>query len=168
MLKTLKNRQVLDLAEGLARIEKKELKNSTAIFNYAVLLNQDIVSGKGQAIIKMSNVSEDYIEFENKKEELIKGYAEKDENENIIYTDENQNWAKIKEGCEEELKQALNKFVEENKSVIEKREKDIEDFKKVLDEEVELDIYEIDIKDIPDEIGRDLQLMRFIMTMIKR
>lgn len=168
MLKTLKNRQVLDLAEGLARIEKKELKNSSAIFNYAVLLNQDVVSGKGQAIIAMSNLSEDYIEFEKKKEELIKSYAEKDESGKIIYTDDEQSWAKIKEGCEEELTQKLNNFIEENKAVIEQREKDIEDFKNVLNDEVELDIYEIDLKDIPDEVGKDLQLMRFIMTMIKR
>ena len=168
MLMTLKNRQVLDLAEGIVRIDKMSIENSSAIFNYTLIMNEDAVRTKAEAIIGMQVPSKDYMKYEEDRISIVDKYSDKDEDDKVITVDSNPNWVKVADDKTSDFNLEISKLAKTYKDTLDKRNKDLEDFKNVLDDEVEMDIEIVKLADIPAEVGRDRQLMRFIMTMIKK
>ena len=167
MLMTLKNRQILDLAEGIVRIDQLKLEEVSAIFNYALTLNEEKVKAKAEAIIEMQIRSPKYLEYEQEEHNIVNQFSDKDDDGNTITVGDG-NIIKIDDTKKDDFNSAMVDLYNKHKETIQKRSKDLDDFKDVLDDEFELDIETIRLEDLPVEVSRDRQLMRFIITMIQK
>jgi len=163
MLKTLKNSQILDLAEAFMRIGKMNIV-STKKFSYAVVLNDDAIRSNVKAITNIANPSESYVEYEQKRNEIIAKYADFDADGKILLVDNR--WVVFKDGMKDTASNELNILNAEYSEIIEKRNADIDEYNELLDSEVQLNIQMVDIEHIPDEIGEDIFLMKMLMSMI--
>ena len=163
MLKTLKNYQIMDLAEAFMRIGKMGIV-STKKFSYALVLNDDRIQSNVKAITEIARPSEFYIEYEQKRQEIISKYADSDADGNIILADNR--WVVFKEGTKETAMDEMSTLNEEYKDILESRNKDIDEYNELLDSDVELNIHMVDLDDVPEEVGKDLFLMKLLMHMI--
>jgi len=163
MLKTLKNYQIMDLAEAFMRIGKMNIV-STKKFSYALVLNDDRIQSNVKAITEIARPSEFYIEYEQKRQEIISKYADSDADGNIILADNR--WVVFKEGTKETAMDEMSTLNEEYKDILESRNKDIDEYNELLDSDVELNIHMVDLDDVPEEVGKDLFLMKLLMHMI--
>jgi len=163
MLKTLKNYQIMDLAEAFKRIAKMNIV-STKKFSYALILNDEVIQSNVKAITTIASPSESYLEYETKRHEIISKYAEVDGDGNIILNDNR--WVTFKEGTTELATDEVKLLNEEYADVIELRNADIDQYNELLDSDVQLNIQMVDIDDVPDEVGKDLFLTKLLMTMI--
>ena len=93
-----------------------DIKNTSAIFNYALILNGDVVKTKAEAIIGMSKPSDEYLKFEDERKAIIDNYSEKDENGNIVFTSDN--WAKIQEDKKDEASAKIAELTEKYQDVL--------------------------------------------------
>jgi Skp family chaperone for outer membrane proteins len=143
-MKITKN-EILDL--------EKSLNNVSALkgvkFAYAVARNLNIIKGEVEAIRKSFQPSEEIIEFERERVELNEKYAEKDkdgkplvENNKYKGLEGNKEWKKKSE--------ELNKKYEK---VIKEYQKQQEEYIKSLEEEIDIELYRISLKDVPDDIS---------------
>jgi hypothetical protein len=163
MLKKLKNSDILDLAEGLYRINDGSFE-STKRFSYAVILNSGVLENIAKAVLEISKPSDSYAEYEHKREELVSEYAVRDENGDVLLREGR--YVKIDVDRREELESKIKELDEEYFDVLDIREKDLKEFEEVLNDEVELDIKTVSIDDVPDSVGKDLKLMKMIMKMV--
>lgn len=163
MLKKLKNYQVLDLMEAFTRIGKMQVESNKK-FSYALILNDDVLKSQVEAVMKIAEPSPEYAEFENERTKIIEKYAELDGDGKVVLKD-NQ-WVVFKEESKEEAIEALNKLNDENKDILDKRNKDIEEYNEILDTEVEVNITTVSIDDVPEKIGEDMFLLKLLMPMI--
>jgi len=166
MLKKLKNSQILDLVEGISRINNMDLGDDVSKkFNYALILNDNNNRPIAKAVIEVSNPSETYAEYEKKREELILDYCIIDDDGNPVLTDDK--WIKLNPDTRDEFNDKLEILNNEYKDVLAQREKDLQDFNSILNTEVEVDIITVPIDDVPDIVGKDMTLMRLIINMIE-
>ena len=163
MLKTLKNYQILDLVEGFMRIGKMVIESNKK-FSYALILNDERIQSNAKAIMGIAKPSESYAEYEEKRQAIISKYADIDADGNIILNDNR--WVVFKEGIKEQVLEELGTLNEEYLDIIDKRNKDIEEYNDLLDADVELNIHMVDIDDVPEEVGKDVFLMKLLMPMI--
>jgi len=163
MLKTLKNYQIMDLAEAFMRIGKLNIV-STKKFSYALVLNDERIQSNVKAITEIAKPSEAYAEYEKKRHEIIVKYADVDGDGNIILNDNR--WVVFKDGMADTAKEEFASLNEEYKDILDQRAKDIEEYNELLDSDVELNIHMVDLDDVPDSVGEDLFLMKLLMHMI--
>ena len=83
MLKSLKNYQVLDLVEAFTKIGEQRIKSNKK-FSYALILNDEEIKPFVKAIQTVAAPGENYVEYEQKRSEIIKEYAKVDGDGNII------------------------------------------------------------------------------------
>jgi hypothetical protein len=102
-------------------------------------------------ILKISTPKYDYVEYENLREDIIKKYAEKDENNDFIFTDD---YIKIDNKYKENVENEFKILDEQYKDVIEIRKKDLLDYKELLNSEIDINIEQIDFKYFPDNISK--------------
>ena len=163
MLKTLKNYQIMDLAEAFMRIGKMNIV-STKKFSYALVLNDERIQSNVKAITEIARPSESYAKYEQKRHGIISKYADVDGDGNIILNDNR--WIVFKDGTKETAVDELSSLNEEYKDILDARNKDIEEYNELLDSDVELNIHMVDLDDVPEEVGKDLFLMKLLMHMI--
>ena len=169
MLKKLKNSQILDLVEGISivnrMVENPDTKfESTKKFSYAIIMNDANHRSRAEAIIKVSQPSETYIEYEKKREELVNEYSIKDSDGKPVLID--QRWVRIDKDRREELDEKIKLLDQEYSDVLDKRNKDLEDFNSILEEEHDVDIITVSLDDIPDTVANDISLMKRFIHMI--
>ena len=164
MLKTLKNYQIMDLAEAFMRIGKIENLVSTKKFSYALVLNDERIQSNVKAITSIAKPSESYIEFEQKRQEIISKYADTDSDGNIILNDNR--WVVFKPENREAAVEEIKSLTKEYSDVIELRNKDIDEYNELLDADVELNIHMVSLDDVPEEVGKDIFLMKLLVHMI--
>jgi len=93
--------------------------------------------------------NKDFLEFESKREDIIKKYAQTDENGNLI-TDENQNYVFDSDEQREKGQSELDVLREQYKDALKAREKEIEIYNEILTTEVEVDIIQCKFEALPD------------------
>ena len=140
-------------------------KLSGVRFSYAVSKNVDILKPEIDALIKSVEPSEQYQEYEEKRVEIAKSHAKKNkEGKELvnIREDGNQEYQiKDQKAFEKELK----KLQAEHKDAIDGREKQYEEYNKMLEESVDVNLHTIKLNDIPEDITT--AQMHSILPMIQ-
>lgn len=163
MLKKLKNYQIMDLAEGFMRIAKMNIKSNKK-FSYAIILNDERIQPNVKAVINIAKPSDEYKEYEDKRNEIISKYADVDGDGNIILKDNR--WVIFKESEKDLAVKELSNLNDEYVDVIDKRNEDIKEYNDLIESEEEINIHMVKLDDIPSEIGEDLFLMKLLVPMI--
>jgi len=163
MLKKLKNYQILDLVEAFTKIGERQIVSNKR-FSHALILNDEAIKPFVKAMHTIATPGENYIEFEQKRNEIIKEYAKVDGDGNIVLNE--QRGVVFQDGKDGEAKDALKALNEENKDILEERDEDIKEYNELLMDDVEVAIKEVDLDDIPDAIGEDIFLMKLLIHMI--
>lgn len=163
MLKTLKNYEVLDLVEAFNVIGRMGIESNKK-FSYAIILNDEAIKSRVKAITEIAKPSEDYIEYETKRNDIIREYGSKDANGNIILTDDR--WVNFDDDVKEKAISLINDLNKEYSTVIDKRNNDIDDYNAILEEEHEYDITMVSLDDVPDDVGKDVMLLKMLMYMV--
>lgn len=164
MLKTLKNYQILDLVEAFTKIAETKIKSNKR-FSYALVLNDEAIKPFVKAIQEIAAPSESYIEYEQKRNEIIAEYAKVDGDDKIITNQ--QGGVVFKDGMFDEAKAKLEALNEEHAEILEERTQDIKDYNELLMKDVEINIEEVSLDDVPDAVGEDVFLTKLLVTMIK-
>ena len=117
-------------------------------FAYAVNRNIKQLQTEIDAVQKAIEPTSEFSAFEKERVKVAEEYAEKDgkgkpkvENGQYVFGD------KL-----DEYQKRYDKLIEEHKPAVDAREKQIEDVNKLLDEEVEVNLYKIPLASVPEGI----------------
>lgn len=129
-------------------------------FAYAVLKNKQLIDIKLMEVDFIKNVSPEVIEYEEKRVKVCEQYTLKDDNdlpiiENDLY----------KIGEQDEFKKKMDELLEEYKTPIIERQKQIEIFNNKMNEIVDIQFIKINKIDIPLELktARELEEISFMI-----
>ena len=123
------------------------LGNATgAKFSYAVTRNLNALKGEVDAIQSALNPTEKFTEYDNKRVALAKEHSKKDEQGKPLI--EGNQYV-----VEDTFDVAFEALKEEYKEEIDARQKQIEDYQALLDEEIEVDIFVLSQENLPDTIS---------------
>jgi hypothetical protein len=114
-------------------------------FGYAVAKNKILLNNEIEIIKGISPKQPE--EYETKRTAVIKQYAIKDENEQIIWENEQHGIPKFEDYAK--LEQEITSLNLEYKDVLESFNKKINDFEKLLEEDYELPLHTVDIEYAP-------------------
>lgn len=121
-------------------------------FSYAISKNLNLLKPEIEAIEKTLELPEKFKEFDQARVALAERYAEKDEKGEAKKE-------KSENGSEQFVMEDTKKFdkefevlKKEYKEVIELREKQIEEYTKLLTEESEVILHKVKLDDVPSEI----------------
>lgn len=120
---------------------------------YLILNNKKLIPviQEIQEISKLSIPSEEYMNLQKLELEIVNKYVDKDENGKSVSVGEN--GFKIREDSIEVYKTEKEKFLEDNKSIIDEFEALKENVEKLINEEIEVDFILIPFSCIPEEIN---------------
>jgi len=163
MLKTLKNYQILDLVEAFTRIGEMKF-SSTKKFSYALILNDEAIKPYVKAMKEIATPGESYIEYEEKRNAIIREHAKTDVDGNIVLNDNR--GVVFKDGEDTIAIDKINALGKEYSDILEERNKDIEEYNELLMNDVEVKLECISLDDVPDAIGEDILLMKLLIHMI--
>ncbi len=163
MLKTLKNYQIMDLMEAFTKIAENKIKSNKK-FSYAVILNDETLQPKIKALQGIAKPSESYMEYEQKRNELIVSYAKTDVAGDIIVDDRGS--VTFKEGTEADVDAEFIALNEEYSDILDERNADITEYNEILAKDSDVEIETISFDDIPDEVGEDIFLMKMLISMV--
>jgi len=129
-------------------------------FAYAVLKNKQLIDIKLMEVDFIKNVSPEVIEYEEKRVKICEEYALKDDNglpiiENDLY----------KIGEQDEFKKKMDELLEQYRSPVIERQKQIEVFNNKMNEIVDIQFIKIKKEDIPPELktARELEEIVFML-----
>lgn len=137
-----------ELAELWKLIEHHRQIKYTVKVSYFMAKNRKRIQPEIEALEEAIEPTEAFKQYDKARSNLAKFYADKDTNDRPII--QNSNYV---------IKAQLNEFNTElevlkttHKDTITKRKQQIEDYNKLLDEEVEFDGYSINLEELPKEI----------------
>lgn len=118
------------------------------IFGYAVNKNISIIKPEIEALQKVATPAKEFLEFDQKRIDIVKKYAKKDDKGDFIVKDNQYDVGENRELVEQEV-EALK---EENRVVIDARDKQINEYNTLLEEEVKVDLYKVKLESVPKDI----------------
>lgn len=131
-----------ELASFVAELKKLNLTGKVA---YAIAKNRRLVETELEVFKNMLEEHDDFKAYDKERLELIANYTVKDANGKPVIEG---NQFKIED--EVAWEKALKPLQEKYKDAIEKRDKQIEDYNKLMGEESKLTLYTIKEEDIPE------------------
>lgn len=139
----MKNKDIIRLHNGLQQV--KDLPGVS--FAYAVAKNTRIIANDIESLQKALEPSKEFSEYEEKRLDLAKKYAKKDEKgepltENNMFVMEN--FA--------EFNEQFKALQDLNKDVLDARKKQEEEYLELVEKDVSLELYKIDREDVPKDI----------------
>lgn len=156
----IKRQDLVELQRGLVEAESL----SGAKFTYAVARNLDILKKEMESIQKVYRAGDDFMKYEEERIEIGKKHADKNEDGSpkTIEADGFENFdVKDVKAFEKDLDKLQKKY----KEVIATREKELADFQKFMEEDVEIDLYTVQSENIPDEIN--VRIMAAIFPIVE-
>lgn len=122
-------------------------------FNYAISKNKALLDAEVKSIHSALDMSDEYKAFEEKRIELAKEYAKRDDT-NTPLEERNPQTGQTKFIMKDQqaFDVAFKVLSDENKELVDARKKQIEDFNLFLDKENELSLYKIKLEEIPEDI----------------
>lgn len=147
-------KEVLDFYTGL--INAKGFPG--AKFNYAITRNKKHLEPEIDALKEAYQASEDFLKYEKERIDLCLEMCKKDEDNNPVLIGEGSQQRYDFED-HKEFTDKVKELQKEHEVAIALREKQEEDYYKILEEEVEVDIYKINIDLCPDEAGELLDAL---------
>ena len=138
----MKNREILELNQALSSLNLKGFK-----FSYGVAKNIALLKTEIESLQKTMVASEPFKEYEQARIALAEKYSKKDESGNPIVKGNEYEIAD-----REVFDKELIKLQTTHKVAIEERQKQIDDFNKLLEEEAKVELYKIKLEDVPEDI----------------
>lgn len=145
----LKKSELIEMFQTIESLKEKYNKN----FTYAISFAKRAVKNEAESLIEAIAPSDSYREYEDKRTDLIKKFGAKDEDGKLIT---NNGAIKIDPSLIDECKIAIKNLEDEYSSVLDEREKDFQNFEKVLEETTTIQFEMIDWDIIPDTIEQSL------------
>lgn len=161
MKKTIKitNEMLLKTYEILQKVSGTYNKR----LSYAISLYKHVLTIYVNSLNDIIKPSEEYTEYDNRRYEIIRSYADIDNDGNMII----KNGAiKIRKDMFDLCKKAIDKLDDDHVDIIKKRKSDINEIDIVLRQEIEFDVDCICMDDIPEDI--DQTLMDALLPIINR
>jgi len=148
----------LDLVKLNKTIEKlKHIKDTK--FQYLLLKNKAIIKDEINTISEIAKVSSEFLEYDQKRINLAKKYAKKDESGEVIVEYNNIVLADTASFTKE-----FTKLRKGYKKIMEAEEAKREEVDKILEEDIEFDFVKIDFDILPDELNQeDLENLQVII-----
>lgn len=151
----MKNKELMEVYKALTGMNYAGVK-----FGYFVAKNISIIGSEIDSIQKAIEPYKEYTEYDKERVKLAVKYSKKDENgkpviENNVYQIEDQ----------KAFEEVVNKLREEKKETIEKRNHQIDEYGKLLEEETKITLYKIKEENLPADIKT--QDMRAIFNLIE-
>lgn len=131
-----------------------------ARFTYAIAKNMNSLKEEVQALAKILEQDDEMKAFEEKRIELAKKHAKKDEKTGNPISVKN-NYVLLDEAAFEKEYQQLR---EENKEVVEKYDKQVAEYSELLKEDCDIKLHKVRLEDVPAEVNA--MQMTAIMHMI--
>jgi len=137
-----------ELVELWGLIEQhRKIKNSVK-FSYWLAKNRKRIQPEIESLEEAIESSRRYKEYDTERARIAKFYADKDENGKPII--QNSSYVVIEKL--NEFNSELNILKEKYKDEVEKRDKQIEEYNNLLEEEIEFEGFKIKLEDLPDGI----------------
>jgi len=153
--------ELIRLFDVLERSRSKTFNRKLA---YALSRTKQFWSSEITAFSKFQQPSDEFVEYEKKRMELLEKYGKKDKEGNLVVV---QN-GRVSFGAtrdKEMFDVAMNLLEEEYKDCIDNRNGQIKEVSEMLMDEVEVAVYQIPFEMIPEEV--DFELMEVLTLMIK-
>lgn len=136
----MKKSEIILLYKSIINIFNKNFPG--AKFSYCLKRNIDLLLPEVEAIDKAKLSSPEYMEYEQKRIDLVKNYAQKDENgEPIVKDNEFQ-------GVDFNNPDFVEKYSKLNKEY----EKPLKEINELMDQESDVQLYKLNINDVPNEL----------------
>lgn len=153
-MEKLKKSEIVSLHNGLMAV----LKLTGVVFGFAVNKNLAIIKSEIESLQKALTPSDKFMEYDNKRVEIVKKYAKKDEKgQPVLETDaktQKQNFIiDDLKGLEEEVKP----LKEEYKETISEYENQIKDYNDLLETTSDIELYKVKLGDLPKDITVEQQ-----------
>jgi hypothetical protein len=150
---TFKRKDLVNIEAAIrSLIETKEGKKKLI---FSLVRNKKALEPEVTAIKEAFNTENDgYKKYLEELREVYNQYGAKDEEGNVKLT---QTGFVMEEGVDrEEVTEKISILEETHKEALESRSKEMEDYQKLLEEEVELELFPIDYESLPDEINPEV------------
>lgn len=150
VLKKITRKELLELNNSL----KKVTHIPGVKFAYIIAKNIHSIEGEIRSIVKTDEAGPEYQEFENERIQLASEHSKKQDNgrpETIMINGVEEFNIKNVPAFEKEYNKLKEKYAE----VIVKREEQLKEINKFLEEEIEVELYTIKIEDVPSSINGD-------------
>ena len=145
----LKRREALELVAALDAVS-----NLSGIkFAYAMAKNVKLIASEVEDMQAGLKPSKRYQEYDNKRVEICKEHSKKDDNGKPVMMPlgrGQQGFAGLEDNPEFEV--AVEALREEYKSELDEREQLVAEYETALDEDIELDVYTVNLSDVPEDI----------------
>jgi len=141
----MKRRTVLNLWQAISKLEG--LKHDVR-FSYFLAKNKVILKPEIEAFEEAQQPQEAYIQFETKRVELAQTFADKDANGSPKVHNGQFVIFDKRDEFDAEIKKLKTKF----KTAIDARNKQLEEYAKMLNEPIELQLSKIKFKQLPPQI----------------
>ena len=157
-MKEMTNQEASDLFLALNKGAFAGLKG--AKFNYALVRTKDILKRELALLEESFKEKEKFIEYEAKRIETAKELCDKDEKGEPIIE---QNRFKLSEENDGKFKAKLEELQSEYKDALEERTQQMENFNKMLKENVSFEVHKINLNDIPEEVTQEQMEILYLM-----
>jgi hypothetical protein len=158
----MKRKKILAMQQAFSQLEKGQ---HSFKFSYFIARNNKLVKEEVEIWQKMILPAGKFKEYEDKRMDMIKKFAEKQSNG--IYKIENGEYIIVPEK-QKDFDKEIEKLKKRYKKALDEREKQMKDFDDSLENlDVDLKFSTIDIKDMPEEIT-PLQVEAFIELIVEK
>jgi len=144
----LKRFEIVDVCDVIDKMTGDYNK----IFSYHISKIRKVLANEYELIVETGKPSKEYANYELERRRIINNNCVKDENNKLV---EESGKFKIIKGNEEIVKTALRDLYNKNQDLITKREEEIKEFIKFLDEEIEVSIDQIPFSCLPELISKE-------------
>jgi len=149
----MKNHELLRLQEGINNVSNiKGVK-----FAYALMKNKKLIDAEIKCLQKGIEPAKEYQEFNQKRIDLCKSHATKDDKNEPVIIDKN-----YVIGNQENFTIKVNALIAEYKNAIDTYEQQLKEYENLLNENTELDsqFYKMTIDYLPEDISaKELELI---------
>ncbi len=135
------------------------------IFSYCVNKNLNIITPEIEALQRSITPSKEFLEYDNKRIEIVKKYAAKDgKGEFIMKVTNGQQSYDVGEN-EKVIEDEMLPIREEYKEVISNHEKQMTEYNALLDTDSNVELYKVKLENVPKDITA--QQMKSIFLIIE-
>ena len=142
----------IDRIYNVLKNVKVQIKSVKAKYVIAKLLIE--IEKEWEILKQAAEPSEQYKQFEEERLELLRKYAKRDEQGNIVYQDKTKNSVVIDS---EEGKQKLQELLDKYKDAIEERNKQLDQLRKTIaSESIQLQLPKLTLDDLDPDLPQEI------------
>lgn len=141
----MKKKDVINLFIALSTLPATK----GAKFSYAVAKNLSVLKDEVISLESGLKILDESKEYEKARLELLKSYAEKDENNNPVTKNNGKEFVIVDQ---EKFEKEFEDLKVEHASGYTVRQKQIDEYEEMLEEEATVDIFKVKLANVPDDV----------------